>query len=166
MWKEDALAKKAKARQRGGQGGVLLCQNSDKAPIDRKKELARIAGVSHDTYHKSATIEREAPPEIRDAVRAGKMSINRGYESIRETRTPKRRTVATKKRGEKSFPIDSKAAARPFRVAEGSGPRPEPTYTLNIPRFNPEKAAAALRLVFDEVFLQALANELLKGTSR
>ena len=43
------------------QGGVLLCQNSDKAKdkIDTKKELAKIAGVSHDTIVRVKKIEEK-----------------------------------------------------------------------------------------------------------
>ena len=49
--RKHIIAAKAKKNQACGQGGVLLCQNSDKASekIDTKKELAKIAGVSHDT---------------------------------------------------------------------------------------------------------------------
>lgn len=37
------------------------CQKSDKVtPIDTKKELAAIAGLSHDTIHKLEKIERES----------------------------------------------------------------------------------------------------------
>ena len=45
---EEAIAGRAKERQQGGQGGVLLCQKSDEA-IDTKREIAKAAGVSHDT---------------------------------------------------------------------------------------------------------------------
>jgi hypothetical protein len=45
------IAEKAKENQRGGQGGVLLSQKSVEAK-DTQKELATIAGVSHDTRYK------------------------------------------------------------------------------------------------------------------
>ena len=35
----------------------LTYQKSDKAEIDTKKELAKVAGVSHDTIRKVETIE-------------------------------------------------------------------------------------------------------------
>ena len=45
-----AKAKKNQAQYFGNQYQSGLCQNSDKVhPIDTKKELAKIAGVSHDT---------------------------------------------------------------------------------------------------------------------
>jgi len=36
--------------------GYQGCQNSDKAVIDTKKELAKIAGTSHDTFSRSPAL--------------------------------------------------------------------------------------------------------------
>ncbi|MEK7856946.1 MAG: DUF5131 family protein, partial [Acidobacteriota bacterium] len=43
-----AIEARAKSNQRGGQGGTLLPQNSAEA-IETRAELAKLAGVSHDT---------------------------------------------------------------------------------------------------------------------
>ena len=59
-------------------------QKSDKAE-HTAKELATIAGVSHDTIHKVEVIERDAAPEIKQLVREGQMSINQAYT---ETKKP------------------------------------------------------------------------------
>ncbi len=45
------IAAKAKENQRGGQGGILLPQNSAKANVETRKELSKLAGVSHDTIY-------------------------------------------------------------------------------------------------------------------
>jgi phage N-6-adenine-methyltransferase len=63
--------KTAEPGVRGGSG----CQNSDKA-IDTKKELATLAGVSHDTINKVEKIEKAASPELKDLVKNGEISIN------------------------------------------------------------------------------------------
>ena len=49
--RKHIIAAKAKKNQACGQGGVLLLQNSAKASekVDTRAELAKIAGVSHDT---------------------------------------------------------------------------------------------------------------------
>ena len=49
--RKHIIAAKAKENQACGQGGVLLSQNSVKASekVDTRAELAKIAGVSHDT---------------------------------------------------------------------------------------------------------------------
>jgi len=61
-------AAKAKKNQACGQGGVLLSQNSVKAieKIDTQKELAKIAGVSHDTIARVEKIVQKAPEEVKE----------------------------------------------------------------------------------------------------
>ena len=67
------------------------CQKSDKAdvvvapkkPIDTKKEIAKVAGVSHDTIAKVEKIQAKATPEIKKAVKSGEMSINQAYQATR-----------------------------------------------------------------------------------
>jgi len=76
------IAEKAKERQRGGQGGVLLPQISAKA-TDTRKELAAIAGVSHDTIAKVERIEADATDEVRAQVKSGELSINQAYQSVK-----------------------------------------------------------------------------------
>jgi len=73
--KKSAIAAKAKANQQGGQGGVLLPQNSAKA-IDTRAEIADAAGVSHDTVSKVERIQETAAPELIVALRESKVSIN------------------------------------------------------------------------------------------
>ena len=56
----------------------------EQKPIDTQKELAKVAGVSHDTIHKVETIERKATPEVKQQVRDGKKSINAAFNEIKE----------------------------------------------------------------------------------
>lgn len=60
-----------------------VCQISDKQEIDTKKEIAKAAGVSHDTIAKVEKIEAKAAPEIKAAVKSGTMSINQAYQATR-----------------------------------------------------------------------------------
>ena len=72
------IAEKAKKKQASHteQG----YQKSDKAE-HTAKELAKVAGVSHDTIHKVEKIEAEATPQVKEAVRKGELSINQAYNS-------------------------------------------------------------------------------------
>lgn len=73
---KPVIAEKAKENQRGGQGGVLLSQKSVEAKtIDTQKELARAAGVSHDTIAKVEKIEAKAAPEVKEQLRAGEKLV-------------------------------------------------------------------------------------------
>lgn len=58
-----------------------LCQNSDKS-VDTKKELANIAGVSHDTIHKVETIEKSGNDFIKEQARKGELSVNAAYTMV------------------------------------------------------------------------------------
>lgn len=80
---KPVIAEQAKERQKGGQGGVLLSQKSDEAKeISTKRELAKVAGVSHDTIHRVEVIEEKATPQTKQLVREGKLSINQAYNSV------------------------------------------------------------------------------------
>ena len=46
---------------------------------DTQKELAKVAGVSHDTIHKVERIEAQAPESTKQALRQGKTTINKAY---------------------------------------------------------------------------------------
>lgn len=59
-----------------------ICQKSDRS-TDTKKELAKVAGVSHDTIHKVEVIENSGREDIKQAVKAGDMSINQGYRDVK-----------------------------------------------------------------------------------
>ena len=52
---------KNKAKEKQKEGGGAVRQKSDKAVIDTKKELAKIAKVSHDTISKVKKINEKAP---------------------------------------------------------------------------------------------------------
>lgn len=60
-----------------------ICQKSDKS-TDTKKELAKVAGVSHDTIHRVEVIEQKAPEATKQQVKSGEKSINQAYLEVRE----------------------------------------------------------------------------------
>jgi len=78
---ENLLKSIAKDKQIQG-GKVKVCQKSDKPPIDTKKELAKVAGVSHDTIHKVKKIEAKASPEVKEQLRRGETTINKVYNNL------------------------------------------------------------------------------------
>ena len=55
-------------------------------PINTLKEIAKVAGVSHDTIHKVETIENEAPEVIKDAAKENKVSVNKAYNITKEVK--------------------------------------------------------------------------------
>ena len=88
---ESTIAERAKANQSAGGGDQKSgCQISDKAisPIDTKREIAAIAGVSHDTVAKVKTIKAKASDEVKQKVASGEMSINKAYQQTKEQDEP------------------------------------------------------------------------------
>jgi site-specific DNA-methyltransferase (adenine-specific) len=74
-----------------------ISQISDKP--DTKKDLAKIANVSHDTIAKVKKIQANATPEVKEKLNTGTMSINEAYkeikkeEKIEETRKEKNEII-------------------------------------------------------------------------
>ena len=58
-----------KAKEKQSEAGGAVRQKSDKAVVDTKKELAKVAGVSHDTIHKVEVIENSGDKELIGKVR-------------------------------------------------------------------------------------------------
>lgn len=77
------IAEKAKEKQ--SEAGGAVRQKSDKAVVDTKKELAKVAGVSHDTIHKVETIQNSGDQKLINDVRSGETTINRAYQAIKGT---------------------------------------------------------------------------------
>ena len=88
---KPVIAEKAKERQstHTEQG----YQKSDKAE-HTAKELAKVAGVSHDTIHKVEAIEKSGDKRLIEEVRNGDVSINKGYQIAKgieiKTKSPAR----------------------------------------------------------------------------
>jgi hypothetical protein len=77
---EEVISKRSRQGAR-----TDLCQKSDKSePIDTKKEVAKIAGVSHDTVAKVKRIDANVTPEVKDKLSKGQISINEAYQEIKK----------------------------------------------------------------------------------
>jgi len=59
-------------------------QKSDTIKVDTKKELAKVANVSHDTIAKVKVIEQKAPEEVKAKLSTGEVSINQVYQEIKK----------------------------------------------------------------------------------
>lgn len=65
------------------EAGGAVPQKSVKAVVDTQKELAKHAGVSHDTIHKVEVIQRDASYEDIEKLESGEKSINSVYGHIK-----------------------------------------------------------------------------------
>ena len=87
---KNLFAEKAKKNQ-GARTDIS--QKSVKS-VDTQKELAKIAGVSHDTIHKVEVIERKAPEEVKQKIKQGDLTINKAYQDVK--RLEKREQIEQK----------------------------------------------------------------------
>jgi DNA modification methylase len=79
---EDVFSKKAKENQVRKPNSVP--QISAKQNVDTRKELSKVASVSHDTIAKVKKIQEKAPEEVKAKLRTGEVSINAAYKEIKK----------------------------------------------------------------------------------
>lgn len=81
---KPVIAEKAKENILATQNNMSASafQKSEKQ-VNTAKELAKAAGVSHDTIAKVEKIERQAAPEVKEQLRKGELSINQAYQTVR-----------------------------------------------------------------------------------
>ena len=80
---EDVFSKKAKEKEKIRK---TTSQKSDESfpEVSTKKELAKVANVSHDTISKVKHIEAKATPEVKQKLSTGEVSINQVYQDIKK----------------------------------------------------------------------------------
>jgi len=75
----SAIKEKAKENEiirKGNQAGSSPQKSANLKPVESRKEIAKLAGVSHDTYKKGVEILKKASPKAIEEMRAKKQSIN------------------------------------------------------------------------------------------
>jgi len=75
------IERKAKENQRAA-GGALPLKSAE--PVETREELAKIAGVGHDTISKAEVIAAKAPEAVKQKLRSGEISIHAAYRDIKK----------------------------------------------------------------------------------
>lgn len=86
---EDVFRIKAKENQ--GYRNDILQNSAESYKIDTRKELSKIADVSHDTIMRVKAIEEKAPEEVKEKLRTGDISINQAFTEIKKAEINERR---------------------------------------------------------------------------
>lgn len=81
---KPVISEKAKEQQLRRSAGSVSQNSVKQTPIDTQRELAEIAGVSHDTISKVEKIEQAATPEVISQLKRGDISINKAYQDIKK----------------------------------------------------------------------------------
>ena len=85
------IAAKAKEKQLSTLTQFAVPQNSATKQIETRKELSKLAGVSHDTISRIEKIAKKAPEEVKTKLRAGEMSINEAYKKVKQIEIDEKR---------------------------------------------------------------------------
>jgi protein gp37 len=94
--KERQLASRLNGRNPDGTPRVSSAAQifaEPKEPIETRKELARLAGVSHGTMDKFRAIKTEAAPEVVDQVVKGELSVNKAFNQVKQVRQARKEVV-------------------------------------------------------------------------
>ena len=98
---KPVIAEKAKENQLSTLKQNKTVSQKSVERIDTQKELAKAAGVSHDTIAKVEKIEKTASPEVKAKLQSGDMSINQAYQTIRREEREQKREIERKENAEK-----------------------------------------------------------------
>ena len=74
---------KARANQ-GTRTDLLATLPEGRLPVDTRKELAEVVGLGERTMGKVMQIDEHAPAVVREALDSGELSVNQGYNLIRQ----------------------------------------------------------------------------------
>jgi DNA modification methylase len=75
---------KEKAKENQIRKPDFVPQISAEQKFETRKELAKVANVSHDTIAKVKTIQQKAAPEVKAKLETGEVSINQAYQEIKK----------------------------------------------------------------------------------
>lgn len=117
---KPVIAEKAKEQQLR-KPAEFVSQNSVKQkPIDTQKEIAKAAGVSHDTIAKVEKIEEAAPAPVVQASRKGDISVNAAYQVTKMMQEEQEEIASRIQSGENAKSVVLEVQKRPH-VANNSG---------------------------------------------
>lgn len=125
---KSVIAEKAKSNKQeaankmnlivGNNVSAEICENV--LPIDTREEIAKAAGVSHDTIAKVEKIEEAAPSPIVQASRKGDISVNAAYQVTKMMQEEQEEIASRIQSGENAKSVVLEVQKRPH-VANNSG---------------------------------------------
>ena len=125
---KPVIAEKAKSNKQeaankmnlivGNNVSTEICENV--LPIDTQKEIAKAAGVSHDTIAKVEKIEESAPAPVVQASRKGDISVNAAYQVTKMMQEEQEEIASRIQSGENAKSVVLEVQKRPH-VANNSG---------------------------------------------
>ena len=107
---EEVFKEKAKENQIRKPESVKQI-SAEQKPIETRKELAKVANVSHDTIAKVKVIEEKAEDTVKEKLLNGEISINQAYKEIKEKKAEEFKAKIEQR-------IDTKVKEKPISFEE------------------------------------------------
>ena len=109
----------------------VMQKSAEQNPITTRDELAKIAGVSHDTIHKVEVIENQGTNDIKKQVKSGGLTINGAYILTKSAQESKIKNEENQKNYEESLKIEKQEREEKQRIQELEASLPENAVLLN-----------------------------------
>lgn len=146
---KPAIAERAKERQVRKSNSVPM-NSSEQKPVDTRKELAKIAGVSEDTIRKAEVVMEKGTPEVKAALKSGEISTNEAFKETKKSqfnpeefdpemkpgKKPKNGAVVKPKFDEKTIEKPMGSVRRAFEERKKAYPSSEREYRATTYAFN------------------------------